>query len=258
MIEEYSIEKRVELIPIFEKHRYLYTIAEGLLKEKRGEAYVDALTNTKVAVIGNGIYFLAGDENSSSVPALLDKILERRLFLIENEKWLSKIEEHWGDKLKPYPRTKFSSEGLSIKVMKEIQKNLPDGLRIEKLTKKTVNRISDQAKRIVGLLFGSIEEFYKRNFGFCILDDEKIVSLALAASPIYENKFEIHIETDPEYQRKGLAMISSAALIQYSLENGLEPHWDADNEPSAKLALKLGFTKPEKYNAYIWMELEKD
>ena len=47
-------------------------------------------------------------------------------------------------------------------------------------------------------------------------------------------------------------MIVCAKLIQYSLENNLIPHWDADNEPSAKLALKLGFTSPERYNAYYW------
>ena len=49
-------------------------------------------------------------------------------------------------------------------------------------------------------------------------------------------------------------MISCAKLIEYSLQQGLVPHWDADNKPSAKLAKKLGFTKPEKYNAYFWLE----
>ncbi|MCK5047159.1 MAG: GNAT family N-acetyltransferase, partial [Candidatus Heimdallarchaeota archaeon] len=50
------------------------------------------------------------------------------------------------------------------------------------------------------------------------------------------------------------AMISCAKLIEYSLQEELIPHWGADNEPSAKLAMKLGFTKPEKYNAYYWFE----
>ncbi|MCG3252660.1 MAG: GNAT family N-acetyltransferase, partial [Candidatus Heimdallarchaeota archaeon] len=151
-------------------------------------------------------------------------------------------------------RTKFSSENLDINHMKEIQKTLPEGLVIEKLTEETIKNISKQANNITRLLFPSPENFIKRNFGFCILDGEKITSLALAASPIYDKHFEIHIETDPEYQRRGLAMISCAKLIEYSLQEGLVPHWDADNEPSAKLALKLGFTKPEKYHAYYWFE----
>ncbi len=49
-------------------------------------------------------------------------------------------------------------------------------------------------------------------------------------------------------------MISCASLIEYSLLQGLVPHWDADNEPSAKLAIKLGFSNPEKYNAYYCLE----
>ena len=93
-------------------------------------------------------------------------------------------------------------------------------------------------------------------FGFGIFDGEKIISLALAASPMYTNHFEIHIETDPEHQKKGLAAIVCAKLIEYSLQNNLVPHWDADNEPSAKLAIKLGFSNPEKYYAYFWIRDE--
>ena len=54
------------------------------------------------------------------------------------------------------------------------------------------------------------------------------------------------------------AMISAAKLIQHSLENGLVPHWDADNPPSAKLALKLGFSEPEEYNGYYWLAPQEE
>lgn len=255
MIEEYPVEKRLELLPLFENHKYLRLLLEGFLREGIGTLHVNNIDKPTVAMAGQKIiYFLAGDSSDPSVPELLKLIETQRLIFIPNEEWLRTLENYWGNKLKPYPRTKFSSENLDINHMKEIQKALPEELVIEKLTEETIKNISKQANNITRLLFPSPENFIKRNFGFCILDGEKIASLALATSPIYDKHFEIHIETDPEYQKRGLAMISCAKLIEYSLQEGLIPHWDADNEPSAKLALKLGFTKPEKYNAYYWLE----
>ncbi|MBI2360996.1 MAG: GNAT family N-acetyltransferase [Deltaproteobacteria bacterium] len=42
----------------------------------------------------------------------------------------------------------------------------------------------------------------------------------------------------------------AAALILYCLEHGIEPCWDAANEPSAALARQLGFHSTGKYEAY--------
>jgi hypothetical protein len=39
-------------------------------------------------------------------------------------------------------------------------------------------------------------------------------------------------------------------MIEYCLERGLEPCWDAHNEISAALAAKLGFVEPAPYAAY--------
>jgi len=255
MIEKYPHDKRLELLPIFENHKYLRLLLEGLIHEGIGSFLVNCIEKPTIAMVSHSIiYFLAGDSTNPSVQELLEHIASQRLILIPDDNWLERLKEKWGEKLRPYPRTKFSSEKLDINHMQEIQKSLPNGLVIEKLTEKTIKNISQQAKNIIALTFPSLEEFIKRNFGFCILDGDKIISLALAASPIYNKHFEIHIETDPDYQRRGLAMISCARLIEYSLQNNLIPHWDADNDPSAKLALKLGFIEPEQYDAYFWIE----
>ena len=47
----------------------------------------------------------------------------------------------------------------------------------------------------------------------------------------------------------GLATALSASLIVESLSRGLEPHWDAANPESCKLALKLGYTSAGSYVA---------
>ncbi len=62
------------------------------------------------------------------------------------------------------------------------------------------------------------------------------------------------IETHPDHRRKGLATLLAAYMIEYSLENGLEPRWDAENESSARLAAKLGYSDPEEYKVMIIFE----
>ena len=39
-------------------------------------------------------------------------------------------------------------------------------------------------------------------------------------------------------------------MIEYCLERGLEPCWDAHNDISAALAAKLAFIEPAPYTAY--------
>ena len=255
MIIEHPVELRATLVPLFENHPYLHVISKAILNEDLGEAYSNDYENPTIALLLQSILaFLAGDENDILVKELLKRIPPKKIIFVPNKKWAAVIKDFWGDKLRPHPRTKFSSDELRIEYMKEILNKIPEEMEIEKLDENTIELISKQAKGVIRILFPSLDDFIKTNFGFYLKHNDAIVSLALAATPIHNNEFEIHIETNPEYQRSGLAMIVCAKLIQYSLENYLVPHWDADNEPSAKLAIKLGFTKPEHYDAYYWLE----
>jgi hypothetical protein len=47
-----------------------------------------------------------------------------------------------------------------------------------------------------------------------------------------------------------MATTLAACLIQWCLENNMEPHWDAANPESCKLAEKLGYISKGKYQAY--------
>jgi RimJ/RimL family protein N-acetyltransferase len=94
----------------------------------------------------------------------------------------------------------------------------------------------------------------KTGFGFCILDDKgRLASYAYTPFPFID-EFEIQVFTKncPEYRRKGLATTVCAALIKHGLEKKLVPHWDAANEPSVKLALKLGYSNPKEWESYYY------
>ncbi len=255
MIVEIQGESQQDLISFFEANRYLQLISKSILKQGLGTVYVDDRENPKVAMlVYKFLIFFAGEEKHPAVTELFSRVPQRFLLFVPDGRWSNTLKEYWGEKLKSRERTKFSSESLTIERMDRILERIPQGTHLEILNDTTINNISDQAKGIITLLFPDLNDFMKTNFGYCLMDGERIVSLALAATPIEDGNFEIHIETDPEYQKRGLAMISAAQLIRHSLQEDLTPHWDADNPPSAKLAKKLGFTNPEVYHTYFWMD----
>ena len=75
----------------------------------------------------------------------------------------------------------------------------------------------------------------------------------MASTSILFN-YELVIITSPEYRRRSLATIACAKLNEYCLKRGISPHWDAENDESVKLALKLGFINPEPYHCYFWLK----
>ena len=82
-----------------------------------------------------------------------------------------------------------------------------------------------------------------------VLHQGRFVSGASSAA-IGGGKFEIEIQTQPQFRRRGLARAVAAALILHGLERGMEACWDAANEPSSALARQLGFHPTGKYEAY--------
>ena len=70
-------------------------------------------------------------------------------------------------------------------------------------------------------------------------------------APIFKKAFEIQVITDKNYRRRNLATFTCVRLIEESLNRGLDPRWDTASGSSLKLALKFGYTRPEKYNALV-------
>lgn len=88
----------------------------------------------------------------------------------------------------------------------------------------------------------SAEHFENLGVGFSVLDNGELASTAYSAF-IQEGQLEIGIETVKEFYGKGYAAACCSKLIDYCLENNLEPVWSCkyDNTASFKLAQKLGF-----------------
>jgi GNAT superfamily N-acetyltransferase len=96
---------------------------------------------------------------------------------------------------------------------------------------------------VVPMYFWNNEvDFSLKGVGFSLFYNNQLASTAFSAYVI-ENKLELGIETIPEFRKKGFAQIVCAAIIDYCIENNLEPVWSCrlENKASYYLAQRIGF-----------------
>ena len=65
-----------------------------------------------------------------------------------------------------------------------------------------------------------------------------------------------NFEAADAYRRQGWGAVVAAAFIQDCLEVNHHPNWECfwDNQPSMKLAEKIGYTMPQDYPVSYWEE----
>ncbi len=106
--------------------------------------------------------------------------------------------------------------------------------------------------------WNNFQDFNKYGVGFTLLINNKIPASTAFASFVFDHKLEIGIETNVDYRGSGYATMVCVRLIDYCLENGLEPVWSCSsgNIGSRKLAWKLGFEERKKIPYYILPALQ--
>lgn len=96
------------------------------------------------------------------------------------------------------------------------------------------------------------QAFLERNFGYCLVYDGSLVSWCLSEYNS-QDRIELGIETQPGFQRRGLATIVASAVIEKALSQGITQigwHCFARNHASIATAEKVGFQKVAEYPAY--------
>lgn len=258
MIYEYPQDKREDLLFLFNEHRYFDAIVFGLLVSDLGEVFVDDLKNPKNAMLMFGerptVISLGGSGEGKTAKELISKISNKTGFFCPNDTWKELLIKRFGDKLQFKPRTKLSSTSLDINHIRKLKENILKGYEIVKINEEIIEKFEENTKRKIIRFVGSLEYFKKNGFGFCVLRDGKVVGDVTNGGLLFENTFELDIEIHPDHRRKGLATVLCTHLIEYSLENGYDPRWDAANKPSVDLALKLGYTNPEEHELMIYWE----
>ncbi|MFW9992595.1 MAG: GNAT family N-acetyltransferase [Candidatus Odinarchaeota archaeon] len=252
MIQNIPKDKLVDYFPLFEEIKHLKNILAFISARGIVDGYVDDLKNPNIIFIGG---YLAGDKNSPLLKDILNKIPEKMFIRVSGPEWEPLLKNHW--ELFGYiTRTSFSTRNLSLNHIRNLIQPLPEGFTLETVDLETVKLLEEEWPRGDEWIehCGGPAGFVKDTVNYCIKKGKKVVSMVvgdLAAVPI-TNSIELDIYTLPEYRGRGFASLACAKFIEHCLEQGIEPHWDAANARSVKLALKLGYTDPVPYKCYYW------
>ena len=99
----------------------------------------------------------------------------------------------------------------------------------------------------------SVEDFLEKSFGFCLVrEDEEIIAWCMSEYNCV-GRCEVGIATQKDYRQRGFATLTAAAVLEHALKNGISRigwHCYANNQPSIRTALKVGFKKVCEYPEY--------
>ncbi len=255
MVYQVPSEKLLDFLDYFRGIKYLRNILVNLSFNKSGYVVTDNVNDPTLILCSPSpnawIWFLVGDFTSKNKNAILSEIPEDKGILVPTEheqEWLTAFKQHWAH-VDYFTRTTLSAKSLKVENIRTMITPLPVEYSLVEVHDKEMNQI---AKNWEG--WDKMTNYQ----GYCIKEREKVVSIAIGSLnlPKITNSLEIAIQTMDEYRGRGFATIVGAKLIEYCLLHHIEPHWDAANDLSVKLALKLGYTDPESYKCYYWKKNE--
>jgi GNAT superfamily N-acetyltransferase len=251
MIYKVGGNSREKLYPIFKNMKD--TMILSYLQGHMGAAWVDDIENPTVAQILVGVFvFYAGDPNAKAAEELLLNIPENILAIVNTDEWKNRIEIVHKGRIEKFQRYAFKKnyEYLKRDMMEEFLLKLSEDYELRKIDKSIALETSFQnLSEDFTSQYESIDDYINKGVGYCILHNGQVVCGASSYS-VYNDGIEIEIDTHPDYRRKGLATVASAALILDCLDKGKYPNWDAANLNSVSLAEKLGYILEKPYDTY--------
>ena len=253
---------RLALGPMFEGIED--SMVTAYLQGYMGAAYVVSGDAPEAAVLISGEYsFWGGDSGSANADFLIGRFFE----LCESESstgiyavWDANAEEAgrrfqnnpgWERALLAHPenhpetvlRHRIAQKDYDFDpgLMQRYMDALPPGFRIVRFDRKLYDAAmsSDWSKEFCEG-FASAEDFLARGFGFAVLKEDELVA-GISTQTVYDGGAEMQIATREDFRRQGLALPCAAAMIKECAARGLRPCWDAANEASRRIALKLGY-----------------
>ena len=256
MVEELDYDEWDKIAQLFAPHILANSLIFPCMKKGLGSVFVDNTDSPSVAMYSTPLMvFVAGDANSPTAKEMTESVQPYVLFMTYENDWKVLLKQEWGNDLVTDIRTHMDHSTLNIQHLRELKSRLGPEYTLKRLDLQAAIQIKNDYSIPVRLYFGSIKNLVEKGIGFCVMQGDKVVSLAYTPFPFID-EFEIQVFTEDslDYRRKGLATIASAALLEYALERKLTPNWDAANENSIKLALKLGYSNPKTWEAYYRKE----
>ena len=223
-----------------------------------GRIFVDSCESPQSFYIVHpyGMTFLCGQSTNEAFTEGLFDYFEGRSYERKKDEWLQIFPRNWdvvmnrlvNDRIAiPYSRLNFKFD--AAKFYEKYNK-------MDKSQYEIISTPTDMLFEIKGSVvpkdyWKTPEQLSSMANAFTAIVDGNPASTAFTSAR-HDDKLEIGIETMKEYYGKGLAYLVCAKLIEYCLENNLEPVWSCrlENVGSVNLCKKLGFIETMRMPYY--------
>ena len=253
MITELTLTKsnRLKLAQAFRHNPRVDISIECVVEGQMGTVFVDAPQNPTVYRIVLGpFWYLAGEAKSTAGHEMVKDLPAYTLLMPSPADWVQVAQEIYGTRLLEFSRYSFVADGLSLDHLLKLLNQSRYREAIKPIDVALAAQFRQDAKGCVDLsAFDSAEDFVTRGVGFCLPIGEDVVAAAYS-SLVCSQGIEVSVFVEQKYRECGIATALASKLALYCLERGWEPHWDAANLESCKLAEKLGYRRSGAYTAY--------
>lgn len=225
----------------------------SFLSGRMGRAWMDDEARCAQIVTGDLCLF-AGDADAPGARALAahvpaDHPAPSLLMIPHDAGWDALIGGVNGDLAQRITRYRLRADALSAERAKALCAP-PPGYTLRPIDEALYTEaLGAEWSRDFVSLFRDAMDYRLHGMGFAALWEGECVSGA-SSYLSYDGGIEIQVQTRGDHQRRGLAQACSAALIALCLERGVTAHWDAANETSRRLALRLGYGDGGAYEAW--------
>lgn len=258
MSVEYPLTKahRIRLAQAYRHVPRVDLSIDCVLEAQMGRAFVDDPDCPRAFQIQLGpfVYF-AGDPGCPGGREMIAALAPYTLLMPSASGWFEAAVERYGERLGVHDRYSFSPDRLSPEYLRRLCAGSPWNNRLRRMDLDFVTSLWGQDHFIELSDFDSAEDFISRSVGFYLADSSGILGAAYGSLACSKG-IEVSIYIVPERRRQGAATFLAANLLMWCLENNLDPHWDAANPESCKLALKLGYRPSGSYEAFRLMPPE--
>lgn len=226
-----------------------------------GLAFVDDKSQISHTVILQGDFVFpsnVGEFHEDTAANMINELLSYKdkdsiLFIPQTKDWEEFLKE--SELFSSFPRYHLKSPSLEqfdkVK-LEEYCSRLSNEFSFHRIDETLYEKVlSEDWSRDFCSNFASVDDFLEHGIGILVMKGEEICCGA-SSYTAYRKGIEIEIVTKREYRNLGLATSCGAKLILSCLEEGKLPHWDAANETSVRLAMRLGYEYVGPYDTYCF------
>ncbi len=238
-------------------------LVRGAMEGTMGHVWVPGLENASFCLIVAGDFaYLLGlppkGAGALDLKAQIYRCSSGCCLYPQNDQWRQWLEDEFAGQLRTVVRYALRQEsgGFDRELLNSYVKSIPQGMRIRRIDERLYRlALKEEWSQDLCASFEDYKHFQTHGFGYGAMKGHRLAAgcLAYGAS---EGMMKVQVKTRKEYRRQGLALACSAAFVLECLEKDITPNWEATNQQSAELALKLGYVHEKEYQVYQLLEIE--